>query len=124
MDRIKRLQGVCDYEQWIKFFIKAIIFAAGDSLERIKNWLCIREKNLKKIEGSGKTVKAIKTVYDVIERYPIIDVNWKKKFNDLERLVKPFLSAIYNFPEVLKDFIARHWQERKQQKPHTQEMSK
>ena len=46
---------------------------------------------------------------------------WKKKFDDLERLVKPFLSAIYNFPEVLKEFIARHWQERQQQKTNNRE---
>jgi len=75
-DRIQKLQNLSrDYEQWIKFYIKAIIFAADDSLARIKNWLCIREKNLKKIGDGGKTIKAIKKVYNVIEHKPIIDIN-------------------------------------------------
>ncbi|MDR1247159.1 MAG: plasmid recombination protein [Clostridiales Family XIII bacterium] len=49
---------------------------------------------------------------------------WKRKFKDLEQMVKPYLTAIINFPQVLKDFIDRHWQERKQQKTHTQEVSR
>jgi len=38
---------------------------------------------------------------------------WKKKFSDLDRMVKPYLTAIINFPQVLRDFISRHWQERR-----------
>jgi ribosomal protein S25 len=72
---MNRLRSVCEYEQWIKFFIQSIIFAAADSLERIKKWLLIREMNLKKIKESGKTVKAIEKTLDIIELYPIIDVN-------------------------------------------------
>ena len=41
---------------------------------------------------------------------------WKRKFNDLDNLVKPYLTAIINFPQALKGFIDRHWQERRQER--------
>lgn len=37
IDRMSTLRRQCDYEQWIKFYIRAISFAANDSLEGIKN---------------------------------------------------------------------------------------
>jgi Fic family protein len=75
IDRMERLRQVQDYEQWVKFFIKSIIYAAEDSLKRIDNWLHIREESLEKIEAHGKTVKSLKVAFNIIELYPIIDVN-------------------------------------------------
>jgi len=46
---------------------------------------------------------------------------WKQRFEDLQRRVEPFMLAILNFPQVLKDFISRHWQERQQQKTQNRE---
>jgi uncharacterized coiled-coil DUF342 family protein len=40
---------------------------------------------------------------------------WKNKFKDLEQMVKPYITAIINFPQTLKNFIDRHWQERRVQ---------
>jgi Fic family protein len=76
IDRMESIRNCSyDYEQWVKFFINAIIYAAEDSVNRIKKWLRIREKNIKRIENSNKTVKAIRKIYDIIELYPIVDVN-------------------------------------------------
>lgn len=75
MDRMEALRHKCDYEQWIKFFIKAIVFAADDSLKRIKEWIRIRKLNLSKIEQIDKKKKAIRLIYDSIERHPIFDIN-------------------------------------------------
>lgn len=75
IDRIDSLHYKKEYEQWIKFFLKVIIFATDDSLNKIKEWLNIREKNIAKIEKSGKVIKNIKRTYGIIELYPIIDVN-------------------------------------------------
>lgn len=74
IDRMESLHHKQDYEQWIKFFVCSIIYAADDAHTKIKQWLSIRKKNLDKIANCRKTVKAIKTVYDLIERHPIIDV--------------------------------------------------
>lgn len=73
-DRIETLHIKCDYVQWIKFFVKSVIYAANDSIERIKNWLQVRESNLQKIEVCGKPIKAIKLFYKAIERFPIFDI--------------------------------------------------
>jgi hypothetical protein len=40
---------------------------------------------------------------------------WRNKFKSLEQMVKPYLTAIINFPEILRDFIERHWQERRRE---------
>ena len=74
-DRIGLLHRRRDYEQWIKFFITSVIFAADESLAMIEKWLRLREHNIKKIEASGKSIKSIMQVYDVIERFPIFDIN-------------------------------------------------
>lgn len=73
-DRMDLLHRQCDYEQWVKFFIRAVLFAVDDSLQRIKEWLIVRESNLNKIQESGKTVKSIKSLYDCVERQPIFDI--------------------------------------------------
>jgi Fic family protein len=75
IDRMDHLRKVQDYGQWIKFFIKSIIYAASNSLERINNWLQIRDENLKRIEAYGKTVKSLTAAFNAIELHPIIDVN-------------------------------------------------
>lgn len=75
IDRMEALRRKHDYEQWVKFYVKAIIFAADDSLKRIKKWLQIRDKNIAKIERSSKSIKAILLFYDSIERHPIFDIN-------------------------------------------------
>lgn len=74
-DRMSALQRGCEYMQWIKFFVRAILFAADESLRSIKKWLQIRKKNLQLIERSEKSIKAIRPFYDNIERYPIFDIN-------------------------------------------------
>jgi uncharacterized coiled-coil protein SlyX len=43
---------------------------------------------------------------------------WRNKFKSLEKMVKPYLTAIINFPEVLREFIERHWQERRREQQH------
>jgi Fic family protein len=75
IDRMERLRQVQVYEQWIKFFIEAVIYAADDSIRRINAWMCIREESLKKIECSGKTVKTLRKAFNIIELCPIINVN-------------------------------------------------
>ena len=75
IDRIEAIHRQHAYEQWIKFFIKSIIFAAEDSLNRIECWLRMRETNLAKIEQIEKPVKAIKLFYEAIEQFPIFDIN-------------------------------------------------
>lgn len=74
-DRLERLHHIQDYEQWIKFFIRAVIFSADASLENIKGWLRIRNQNLSKIEKSKKPIRAIIEVFNVIEQHPIFDIN-------------------------------------------------
>jgi len=72
---MKRLHHCRDYEQWIKFFMRAVIYTANDLLKSIKSWLNIREQNLSKIKKSGKTIKAIKPLYEAAERLLIFDVH-------------------------------------------------
>lgn len=74
IDRMEALRHKCDYEQWIKFYIKAIIFAADDSLKKIKKWLQIRAKNQTAIDRSAKSIKAIQSFYVSIEQYFIFDI--------------------------------------------------
>lgn len=75
IDRMKALQRKCDYEQWVKFYVRVVIFAASNSLENIRKWLAVRNENLAMIEKSGKSIKAIWSFYDSVEQIPIFDIN-------------------------------------------------
>lgn len=66
IDWMKSLQKKCDYEQWVKFYVRAVLFAAENSLENIRKWMEVRNKNLAMIEKCGKSIKAIRSFYDSI----------------------------------------------------------
>ena len=94
-DRLMEVRRKGNYEQWVKFFIKAVIVAAEDSINVINKLLELREKNLSKIMTLGKTSKTSMLLYEYIERKPIIDIKetadvLKLSFNTISKAVEGF----------------------------------
>lgn len=73
-DRLMEVRNKGNYEQWVKFFIRAIMLSAEDALDTINKLLDLREVNIKKIEMLGKVAKNTRLVYDYLEQSPIIDI--------------------------------------------------
>jgi Fic family protein len=68
-----RLKG--NYEQWIKFFLKAAQESAEDAINTIEDLTTLHENNKILIEKTGKAMKNVMRVFIYLEGHPIVDIN-------------------------------------------------
>lgn len=87
-----RLKGT--FEQWIKFFLKALMESAQDAIETIDLLLELHKKNHVKIQGIKSAQKTASKVFDYIEKQPILDI--KKASDDLGLSFNTVSKAINN----------------------------
>ena len=73
-DRIEALQRYGEYELWTKFFIKAVIIGAEESINIITKVDSLQERNLTKIMMLGKSSKTAMLLYNYIQKNPIIEI--------------------------------------------------
>ena len=69
-DRLDEVRKKGNYEQWVKFFLQAVIATCEDSIHTIEELSALRSKNLKAIPQT----KIAKNLFEYIERNPIIDI--------------------------------------------------
>lgn len=67
-----RLKGT--FEQWIKFFLKALAESAQDAIDTIDLLAALHVKNAAKVQGVKASRKTMIKVFDYIEMHPIIDI--------------------------------------------------
>lgn len=73
-DRLMEVRKKGNYEQWVKFFLQAILQSSQDAIETIDQLTARREKSICKIATLGRAGKTAKQLYDYLERSPIIDI--------------------------------------------------
>ena len=88
-DRLADVRAKSNYEQWVKFFLDAVISTCTDSIKTIEELNHLDEKNSKIIKDSTKSVK---TVYSYIMQNPIIDI--KKTATELNLSFNTVSSAV------------------------------
>ncbi len=71
-DRMTEVRRTGNYEQWIKFFLTAIIEASKDAINTINEITVLHNKNVEKI---GKENKKLLNVFLFLESNPIVDIN-------------------------------------------------
>ena len=82
-DRMTEVRNSGDYEQWVKFFLKAIAATAKDAVETIDKLSASHDEALSLIAGEKDFVKVkLVRMIEYLEISPIIDV--KKCANDLD----------------------------------------
>ena len=81
-DRLMETRMKGNYEQWIKFFLKAIYESAEDATKTIQDLTKLHEHNITLVENSGKAMKNAMRVFSYLEKHPIIDI--KKASGDLK----------------------------------------
>lgn len=77
-DRMTEVRNSGNYEQWIEFFLRAILVSSEDAIAAIDLLSALHEKNLASIDSIGTTVRTkntIKKVFSYLEKNPIIDIN-------------------------------------------------
>ncbi len=74
-DRLSDVRNKGNYEQWIKFFLKAVAESAGDALITIDKLLALHNKNTEIIDKMGRASNNARRVFDYMEANPIIEIS-------------------------------------------------
>jgi hypothetical protein len=82
----------------VKFFIRAIIVAADNSIRQIESFLTIRNKNMEKIMVLSKTSNNAMLVYKYIEKNPEIKIpsvadEFNFSFNTVAKIVEAMVGC-------------------------------
>jgi hypothetical protein len=62
------------YEQWVKFFLQAVLESARDATATIDKLSELHVQNVRIIEGCGRASKTAMRLFAYLEQNPIIDI--------------------------------------------------
>lgn len=73
-DRLSEVRRTGNYEQWVKFFLTAVIESAEDAISAINKLSALRQKNTTLIHGlTKKTASSLLQFYAYLEECPIVE---------------------------------------------------
>jgi len=72
-DRMSEVRNKDNYEQWIKFFLRAVAESSDEAVDTIKKLSDLHNKNVELISNMGKASKNVQIIFDYLEKNPIID---------------------------------------------------
>ncbi len=72
-DRMTEVRNKGSYEQWIKFFLRAVAESAEDAIAAITELRALHDKNIALIETLGRSAKNAKKLFEYLEQNPIIE---------------------------------------------------
>lgn len=73
-DRMTEVQLKGNYEQWVNFFLLALVESAEDAAVTIDKLVALHDKNAALISGMGRAAKNAMLVFDYLEANPIIEI--------------------------------------------------
>ena len=97
-DRLTCVREEGNYEQWINFFLTAIIESAEDAITAIDKLTALHTANTGVVSGMGRSSKTLKKVFAYLERNPIIEI--QKTATTLGLAFNTVASAINRLLEI------------------------
>jgi Fic family protein len=73
-DRLSAVRRNGDYEQWVKFFLRAAAESAKDAVATSDTLIRLHDKNTALIDGLGRGAVTARRVFSYVEESPIIEV--------------------------------------------------
>lgn len=73
-DRMTLVREQGDYEQWIRFFLNAILESANAAIEAIDKLVSLHDKNTSLLQSIGRSSKTAMRVFNYLEGSPIIEI--------------------------------------------------
>jgi Fic family protein len=64
-----------DLEEWLRFFLKGIIYTAEQAVKTIQQTLELLEKDRQAIQSIGKSARSALIIHDLMKKIPIADAN-------------------------------------------------
>lgn len=97
-DRMTEVRNKGNYEQWIRFFLTALLESSQDAINTIDELTALHHKNVGLIEDMGRARINARLLFDYLESSPIIDIGKTSKalglsFNTVSSAVKRLMDA-------------------------------
>ncbi|MDR0514368.1 MAG: Fic family protein [Coriobacteriaceae bacterium] len=73
-DRMTEVRNKGNYEQWVNFFLQAILESAQDATDTIGKLSELHAKNLKIVENMGRAAKTALRLFEYLEQNPLIEI--------------------------------------------------
>ena len=73
-DRMTYAREHGDYEQWIKFFLAAILESVNDAIDAIDQMVVLHDKNILLAQSVGRSAKTVAALFQYLEENPIIGI--------------------------------------------------
>lgn len=73
-DRMTEVRTKGNYEQWVKFFLQALMESAEDATATIDELIALHDANADTISGMGRAAKNAILVFNYLETNPIIEI--------------------------------------------------
>ena len=73
-DRMTEVRAKGNYEQWVTFFLRALLESAEDATATIDEQIALHDKNAAVISGMGRAAKNAMLVFEYLEANPIIEI--------------------------------------------------
>lgn len=73
-DRLMEVRTKGNFEQWVKFFLRAIYESAQDAVQTIEELVKLHDRNIDVVNYTGKAAKTVIKVFNYLEKSPIIDI--------------------------------------------------
>lgn len=73
-DRMTEVRTKGNYEQWVKFFLQAIMESAEDATVTIDELIALHDNNVAMISKMGRAAKNAMLVFNYLESNPIIEI--------------------------------------------------
>ncbi len=73
-DRMTEVRNKGNYEQWVKFFLQALMESAEDATSTIDELTALHDKNVAVIAEMGRAAKNAMLLFDYLEKNPIIEI--------------------------------------------------
>ncbi|MBE6813594.1 MAG: Fic family protein [Ruminococcaceae bacterium] len=96
-DRMSEVRNKNNYEQWVKFFLRAVQESAEDAAEAILKLAQLHTKNRAIVENMGRASATAIILFDYIEKNPIIDI--RKTADELGVAFSTVASAVKRLEE-------------------------
>lgn len=73
-DRMSEVRSKGNYEQWVKFFLRAVQASAEDAAKAIRELSALHDRSFAAIDSMGRAAKTARMLLSYLEQNPIIDI--------------------------------------------------
>lgn len=92
-DRLMEVRTKGNYEQWVKFFLRALIESAADAADTMDELIALHDRDTHRVKAMGRAAGSAARLLAYLEEFPIVEIKKTAKalgmsFNTVSAAVK------------------------------------